>query len=570
MFASLPETTAAFLQLTWPEIEHFYRDLEQRPLTADTLDDWMADWGRLGKLLDEAYWRLWVDTTLDTTDTARESRFHDFLTHIREPAEAAEQKLRRKLLASGLEPRQFAMPLRNMQAEVDLFRAENLPLLTEEKRLTGEDDRIRSLQTVTWAGEERSVVEMAAVYLDTDRAKREQAWRLVAERILQDRAARNHLWRDFMALRGQLAANAGQPDYLAYGWQQLLRLDYTPADCVTFHDAIEAVAVPAAARIYEKRRRLLGVDTLRPWDVDCDPLGRPPLRPFQTIDELERKAETIFRRVDPVLGDRFQAMRHEGLLDLDSRRGKMSSAYCASFPVQKRPFVLMNAIGTEEDVMTLIHESGHAFHTFENVVLPYHQQLQIGTEFHEVASMTMELLAAPYLSEAEGGFYSSADTRRARIEHLESLILFWPYMAVVDAFQHWAYTHHAAASDPANCDAAWGDLWAHFMVGVDWSGFEDFRVTGWQRKLHIFQNPLYYVDYGLAASGAVQIWRHARNDQAGAIRKYRAALALGGTVSLPELYAAAGAKLAFDRDTLRESVDFITATIETLEQESLS
>lgn len=554
----LPETTLEFLSWTWDAIAPYYADLESRPLTAETLDAWMADWARLGKHLDEAYWRLWVDTTLDTQDAAAQTRFETFLSQVQEPAHAAEFRLKKKLLASGLQPQQFAAPLRNLQAEVALFRESNLPLLTEEQRLGNEYDQIRGVQTVQWEGQETTLINLVQVNLDPDRNKRERAWRLSMDRFLEDRPALNDLWTRLVTLRRQIAHNADLPHYRAYRWGQMLRLDYTPEDCETFHRAIEEVVVPAAQRALERRRRHMGISSLRPWDVEVEPLGRPALRPFANADELADKAEAIFGALDPQLGTHFQIMRREGLIDLDNRIGKMPSSYCATYPVMERPFLFMNVVGTNEDVMTLFHEFGHAVHSFEMTRLPHHDQLRVGTEFHEVAATGMELLAAPYL---DGSIYTSAEAVRARAEHLEVMLRFWPYMAVVDAFQHWAHTHPDQASDPAACDDHWAGLWSRFMKGEDWSGLDDAMMTGWHRKLHIFRSPFYYIDYGLAQLGAVQIWKHALDDPQQALADYRAALALGGTVTLPELFTAAGARLAFDAETLAEAVELMESAL---------
>ncbi len=562
---NLPETTQEFMNWGWSQIEPRYRELEARELTAATVGDWLADWSRLNDLISEAQARLFIATTLDTTDEAAVSRFHTYLEQVIEPVEQAEQNLREKLLASGLQPDGFAIPLRNMRAAAELFREANVPLFTQEQKFANEYDRIVGAQTVEWQGKELTLAQLKPVYQDADRSQREQAWRLAMNRWLQDREELNNLWRQLMDLRKRMAKNAGFNDYREFRWKQFARFDYTPADCETFHDAIEQVVVPAAKRIYDKRRQQMGLDTLRPWDTDVDPLNRPPLRPFQDVADLDAKAEAIFRQVDPQLGDYFGIMRQEKLLDLDNRKGKAPGGYQQDLAAVKRPFIFMNAVGLHDDVQTLLHEGGHAFHCFESAPLPYSQQRQFGAEMAEVASMSMELLAAPYLTAAHGGYYSTADAARARIEHLETLILFWPYMAVVDAFQHWVYTHHDEATDPANCDWKWGELWSRFMVGLDWSGLEDSRVTGWQRKLHIFQVPFYYVDYGLAQVGAVQVWRNALRDPAAAVRQYRHALALGGTRTLPELYAAAGARFAFDAATLGELVHLIETTMSDLE-----
>jgi oligoendopeptidase F len=365
-----------------------------------------------------------------------------------------------------------------------------------------------------------------------------------------------------------MAENTGKRTFRDFRWQQMLRLDYTPSNCISFHDAIEQAVVPAAKRIYEKRRKSLGLTSLRPWDLDVDPLGRAPLKPFDNMQDLKKTSASIFHRVDSRFGEYYDTMVRESLLDLDNRKNKAPGGFCTSFPMSKRPFIFMNAVGLHDDLQTMLHESGHAFHSFERNSLPYTQQRQVGLEFAEVASMGMELLAAPYLAAKEGGVYSEADAARARVEHLERNILFWPYMAVVDAFQHWVYANAAEAADPSRCDEQWKTQWGRFMGGVDWSGLEDELTTGWHRKLHIFEVPFYYVEYGLAQLGAIQVWANALQDQSGAVARYRKALALGGTASLPQLFAAAGAKFGFDAETLYRSVELMERTIEELEQDA--
>ncbi len=565
--SSLPQDPKTLLNWSWSEIEPHYNDLAARTFSAQNVTGWLADWTALDERVSEMYSRLHVATTVDTTDKDAETRYKVFLDTIYPGAEAAEQELREKLLASGLEPKDFEVPLKKMRAEADLYRAANLPLLTEERKLAMEYDKIIGAQTVEWEDKELTISQMRPVYLDSDRATRARAWRAATQRQLADRSAINVLWQKFLPLREKLAANAGKPDYRAFRWQQMLRLDYSPADCIAFQNAIEQAVVPAARRLYDKRRKQLGVQTLRPWDLEIDPLGRAPLEPFSHVDELKKIASSIFHRVDSRFGEYYDTMAREALLDLDNRKGKAPGGYCTSFPMSKRPFIFMNAVGLHDDLQTMLHESGHAFHNFERDALPYSQQRQVGLEFAEVASMSMELLAAPYLAATAGGVYSAADAARARIEHLEKNILFWPYMAVVDAFQHWVYTHSAEAADPSNCDAQWAIQWNRFMGGVDWSGLEPEMMTGWHRKLHIHQVPFYYVEYGLAQLGAVQVWANALSDQAGAVASYRRALALGGTASLPQLFAAAGAKFAFDAGTLRQYVDLMERTIEKLDAE---
>lgn len=562
---SPPNNALDALDWSWEKYEPYYTELTERKLDSDKLGDWMLDWSHMEKLLNEVEHRLWVATTVDTTDKKAAEMYNTFLDKIYPAAKAAGQKLKEKLLDSGLEPENFAVQLREMRTQADLYREENLPLLSEDKKMDTVYDKIVGDQTVEWEGKDTTLIKLHLIQQDQDREKREKAWRLTMARWQQDRQAINELWVRFMSVRGQIAHNAGYDSYRDYRWREMLRLDFTPEDCLRFDESIEEVAVPAAVRAYERRRERLRLDVLRPWDLYVDPLKRDPLRPYKELTELIDKCSTILHRVDPELGAYFDIMREEGLLDLDNRKGKGPSAYCIEYQLAKRPFIFMNAVGLHEDVQTLLHESGHAFHVFEASHLPYFHQLIYGFEIAEVASTSMELLTAPYLLEDEGGFYSMKEAARARIEQLEEYLLFWPYMAVVDSFQHWVYENHEAASDPANCDAHWTTLWNRYMKGVDWSGLDAEKASGWHRKLHIFEDPFYYVDYGLAQLGAVQVWANSLRDQAEAVRKYRSGLALGATKPLPELFEACGAKLAFDAETLGEVVALIEQTIQELE-----
>jgi oligoendopeptidase F len=569
MFSSLPTAASEFMNWDWSKFEPFYRELTERPLNAENVSGWLSDWTALTNIVEEMYARLSVATSQSTADEDARKRYFAFLDNMFPPLQIAAQTLKKKLLDSGLRPAGFDIPLRNMRAEAELFREDNIPLFTEESKLSTQYDEIIGAQTVTWEGQELTLTQLLGVIAQSpDRAVRERAWRLRAERQLADREAINALWVKFMNVRRQIAANAGYSNYRDFRWKQLIRFDYTPEDCKSFQRAIEEVVVPAATRIYQRVGKQLGVSSVRPWDMGRDniyPIDLHPLHPFQSTAELEGKGAAIFQCVDPQLGGYFNTMRQEHLLDLDNRKNKAPGAYCTSFPVSKRPFIFENAIGVNDDVQTLLHEAGHAFHVFETNHLPYSQQTQVGMEFAEVASMSMELLASPYLPAREGGFYSDQDAAYALVEHLQNLILFWPFMAAVDAFQHWVYENHDAATDPANCDQKWVELWRRFIPGVDWNGLEAQEMTGWHRKLHIHQAPFYYVEYGLAQLGAVQVWRNSLEDQAGAVARYRKALSLGSTVTLPQLYAAAGAKFAFDAATLRMAVDLIESKIEALQ-----
>lgn len=567
MEITLPSTSADILNSSWADYEPYFQELVQRPIDQNNINKWLTDWSSLIDIISEMYARLNVAVTLDTLDEEAEAQFNAFLENVYPSAQSAEQQLKEKLLASGLKPDNFEVPLRKMRVDASIFRKQNLPLLVEARKLGSEYNKIIGAQTVQWQGEELTIQGMRPIMQTADRPLREKLWRMSYDRQLADRQQINDLWENEMRVRTQLAENTDLPDYRSYRWREMTRLDYTPQDCLEFQQAIELQAVPAATRLYEKYRLRAGADSLRPWDLDLElfPIGPSPLASYGDVDDLARTSEIIFNQVNPQLGEYFHLMREEELLDLANVKGKAPGAYCTNFPVSKRPFIFMNAVGLATDVRTILHESGHAFHNFERTRLPYAQQRNPGLEFAEVASMSMELLASPYLAADQGGFYDPAEAARFRIEHLERILAFWPYMAVVDAFQHWVYTHAKMGSKPSSCDAKWYELWMRFLPGVDWSGLEAEAMTGWHRKQHIHRAPFYYIEYGLAQLGAVQIWHGALEDQEAAVARYRYALSLGGTATLPDLYRTAGAKFAFDATTLGNAIKLVEETIAELE-----
>jgi oligoendopeptidase F len=567
-FNSLATEAKTILAMTWQDYAPFYKDLESRVLDESTIDSWLDDWSTLASCVDEQFTRLQVTTTRYTADEDLKKQFDTFLDEVQPATKAADQKIKEKLLESGLHPKGFEVALKMMQAEAEIFRSENLPLLAEEQKLANEYDRIMGATTVMWEGEEKTFWEMYTMYsFESERVVRERAWKMLAERVYQNRDAINALWGKFMATRLKIAENAGFPDYRAYMWKQRFRLAYTPEDCKSFHAAIEEVVVPAAQRAYERRRQRLGIEATRPWDRDADQFGRLTLRPAKTVRELNSKTLQVFEDVDPKFRDYYQTMMDHDLLDLDSRKNKASGAYSVCYNVARLPFIFMSHTNTKIDVDTILHEGGHAFHSFECAHLRFHQKAEayVPAEFAEVASMSMELLASPYLTQEHGGFYSEEENARARISHLESIIAFLPYMALVDTFQHWIYENPSKASDGTRCEEEWGKLWDRFMKGIDYTGFEKYKKIYWHQQGHIHTTPFYYIEYGLAQLGAVQVFGNARRNQEKAVADYRKALALGSTVSLPELFAAAGAKFAFDAATLKDAVDLLEGVIQEME-----
>lgn len=559
MVLELPTSPQAFADASWDDVSAYYDELRDHPLTGESLDVWLRDWSTLEELLTEAASRAMIAYTCDTGDAAKEAAHLRFSTEIMPKAEERSVELAGRLVESGLERPELHTMLRRFRTSIEIFREANVPLFAELEQLGARYQRITGGMTVTWDGEERPLPQLQPYLKSDDRALRERAFRALAAPYIAQHDAVADLFDRMYVLRQRVARNAGFADFRDYIFPAKYRFDYTPADVERFHHAVEEVVVPAVVQVLEHRRRRLGVDVLRPWDLQVDPYGTGVLRPFAGGAELQRRAARVFDDVDPVLAADFRIMSDEGLLDLESRKGKAPGGYCDTLHYSGRPFIFMNAVGLVDDVMTLLHESGHAFHAFAAHPLPLIWQRHPGSEAAELASMSMELLGTPHLGGTDR-FFSDDQLRRARLEHLEDILLSLTHIASVDAFQTWIYTS-GEGGDRAARDAAWLRIRERFERGVDWSGLDAERVARWYRQLHIFLYPFYYIEYGIAQLGALQVWRNSLQDPARATARYREALALGATVPLPEIYAAAGAKLTFDVADVRALVDLVLSQI---------
>jgi oligoendopeptidase F len=569
----LPASVSADDGRRWETFQPYYQELINRDLNGDNAGQWLADWSQLARTVTEAISLIYIAKSQDTADPTKEQAFLDYLANVDPQVEAAEEALRQRLLALNMDSADIPLVMRKMRNAADLYRDENIPLQIECAKLSNEYDKLTGAMTVEWEGETKNLSQLNPYLMSKEPAVREKAWNLMMEPWTAARATLNDIYRQMLEKRRQIAENAGFPDYRAYAFRQMERFEYTPEDCLVFHEAIEAVVVPAVQRILEKKKARLGLDRLRPWDymperrLIVETGDAPALKPYAQEEELIAATESILKQVDPILGGYFQTMAGAKLLDLMSRPGKALGGYCSTLPLRRQPFIFMNGVGVHDDLLTMTHEAGHAFHVFETAELPLIWQTEAPMEFCEVASMSMELLSAPYWTKAEGGFYTASEAARARIDHLEGILLFLPYMAVVDAFQHWVYTHMDEALSAEACDAAWDRLWQRFVPGVDWTGWEEARRSGWHRKPHIFDTPFYYIEYGLAQVGALQVWRNSLRNQAGTVAAYREALAEGGNKTLPELFQAAGIEFRFDKEMLQGLVELVEGTVKKLETE---
>lgn len=550
-------------------IEHYYRVLLDRDLNAaPELLDWVRDRCELRMAMEDAAARIYIRMTCQTDDAERANAYTRHVETIRPAITEFAHRLDEKYLEArariSFEDDRLDVYDRTIRTRADLFRIENVALEKADELLAHEYQTICGAMTAEFQGAERTMPELAKFMLDPDRSVREAAWRASWERRLADRDRLEDVFGRMLELRQQRARNAGYDDFLAYGFPRKLRFDYTPEDCRTYHAAVERLIVPLLRDIYARRRAEMGLDSFRPWDVDNygigpDPKGRAPLAPFTTSEELLSKSHALFHRLDPELGKNFDVLSGRGLLDVAGRPGKAPGGYQAVLNEARLPFIFMNAVGTDRDMWTLIHEAGHSFHTFACIDQEPDTYRYPCSEFAEVASIGMEFLASEDLSP----FYSEEDLPRARREFLEGKVIVLAWIAAVDAFQQWLYTNPGHTR--AEREERWLDVQSRFEGGaIDWSGLDAEHRCFWQRQLHFFQVPLYYIEYGIAQIGAMQLWLQAREDPAKALAHYKRALALGDSRPLPELFAAAELTFDLSERTLAPLVDAIREELDRL------
>lgn len=535
----------------WAQIQPLFDRLEtQAPLakTVPELERWLLDWSELNAALDEESSRRYIAMTCHTDSAEAEKAYLHFVENIDPQLKPRQFKLAQIYVAHPARPQlpqeRYGVFDRDTKVQVELFRPENVPLETEEAKLSQQYQKLSGSLTVKFRGEEKTLVQMGRYLEETDRPLRQEAWQLVANRRLQEAERIEEIFDQLVKLREQIAKNAGFENYRDYAFRRLGRFDYQPDDCMKFHDAVEAEIMPVVRELQADRKRQMGIQTLRPWDLAVDPENRPPLRPFEQVEEMVSRTQKIFDHLDGELAGGFRRMQNLRLLDLANRKGKAPGGYQSTLAEARVPFIFMNAVGLQRDVETILHEAGHAFHALATREEDFYPYRSAPIEFCEVASMSMELLGNEFLEE----FYQGPEAKRARRTHLEGILNIFPWIATVDAFQHWIYTHPGHTRTDRK--AAWLQLMDRFGGDVDWSGHEAVRDHLWHRQLHIFIHAFYYIEYGIAQLGALQVWANSKRNQAVALNDYKKALALGGSRPLPELFAAAGCRFEFDRKTI--------------------
>jgi oligoendopeptidase F len=529
-----------------PVFDQLTTKLDAAKSVAD-LEAWLRDHSEVTAALAESSSLTYIHMTCQTDNEAKEKAYLHIVEVVDPWLKPRQFALMQKLVASPLFaklPPLYEVFRRSVETQVKIYREENVARETAVAKLTQQYQKVSGGMTVHFDGQEQTLTRMSRIQEEPDRPRREAAWKTVTERRLQDADKIEELFDQMLVLRNEIAHAAGFSDFRAYTFANYERFDYTPEDCLRFHDAVEHHIVPLARALQEERHKKLGVDKLRPWDLAVDPDHNPPLHPFTESPELLEKCHQIFTKLDPRLGEYYHVLRAQELVDLDNRKGKAPGGYQSTLSEARVPFIFMNAVGAHRDVEIMLHEAGHAFHALASREMPLHAYRSAPIEFCEVASMGMELLAAPHLR----AFYNDADAKRAQRDHLEGIIKFFPWMATVDAFQHWIYTHPGHTREERT--KFWLSLMDRFGGTEDWSGFEKARANVWHRQLHIFEIPFYYVEYGIAQLGALQLWQASRRDLHATLDHYLKGLSLGGSRPLPELFETSGLKFDFTDQTI--------------------
>ena len=552
------------MKFEWSELSKLYEELTGRNLgSLSDLERWLADESELDAYTYEQRTIRYINSTRQTDNPDFTLAYERYTEELEPRLKVAKFGLLQKYAASQFRaslPREtYGLEDLRRKSALSIFRPENVELEKTESTLAQKYQRTVAAMTVNYRGQERTLQQMSKFYEEPERRVREEAWRMADQRALADRGTLDVIYDQMVRLRDEESRNAGFDNFRDYIFVKKDRFDYTPSDCIGFHRAVEEYLVPLSREIDMERRERLGVDTLRPWDLRVDAGGRQPLSPFEDATGLVRGAAKVVEQIDGKLSSYFGRMSELELLDLESRKGKAPGGYQEELTELKLPFIFMNAAKRDNDVRTLLHECGHSFHTFlmRDEGLPYFNGgANLPLEFAEVASISMEIISGEHY---QGTFYNEQDARRSNWEEAVSNVKLFAWVATIDAFQHWVYTHPDHSHEERA--KAWVDTFNRFSGLESYEGLEASRAYRWQRQLHLFEVPFYYIEYGIALTGALGIWTRYRRDRRAAIESYKDALSLGASRSLPELFRAAGLEWDLGPRTLNRLADELRSAV---------
>jgi oligoendopeptidase F len=556
-----------FVLTDWASLEPYFKELSDRPIEdALGLEKWLKDLSELEAFISEdACWRQ-IKMTCDTTDKSLEEAFNFFCMEIQPKMQPYADALNKKLMAcpftQTLDKDTYYTYLRAVQKSIDLFRTENIAIQAELSVMQQQYGAIAGKMTITHEGQEYTLQQAAQFLESEDRNIRESVYRKIQERRLEDKTTMHDLFSSLIQKRHQVAVNAGFENYRDYKFVELGRFDYTKEDCYQFHEAVKLHVLPLIDKIYARKKQKLGLEVLKPWDTEAEPAGTKPLRPFTDGKDLYEKSVACFEQLHPFFADCLKKMNSLKHFDLESRKGKAPGGYNCPLAESGAPFIFMNAAGQMSDVTTMVHEGGHAIHSFLSHHLSLSAFKEYPMEIAEVASMSMELFSMDHW---QSFFDNETDLNRAKEHQLERTITIFPWIAIIDKFQHWVYEHPAHTIEERT--QTWTSILKEFSTGsIDYTGLDEFRAIGWQRQLHLFEVPFYYIEYGIAQLGAIGMWMQYQQNPTIALDNYMNALALGGTKTLPELYQTAGIEFNFSPNYVKNLMDFTNAQLEKLYQ----
>lgn len=559
----LPET---FTVTGWEQLKpYFDRLLEKEIPSVDALKNWLRDRSELESVISEDFAWRYINMTRYTENEAYSKAYQDFVENIQPKIAPVSDQLNRKAAASEYldvlaNETGYDIMIRNLKKDIEIFREENIPLFTELSLEQQKYNTLSGAMMVELNGKELTLQQASVKLMSTNREEREQVYHKITDRRLQDKQTLDELFAKLIELRHRVAVNAGFKNFRDYMFTAMGRFDYTPQDCFDFHESVAAEVVPIQNTLIAERKKMLGVDPLKPWDKAVDPEGKDPLKAFENGKDLTEKTVECFRRIDPYLGQCLSIMNTMGHLDLESRKGKAPGGY--NYPLAEIgvPFIFMNATSTLRDMVTIMHEGGHAIHNFLTRDLALNDFKSTPSEVAELASMSMELIS---MDVWDIFFTNKDDLKRAKREHLEDILETLPWVATIDKFQHWIYEHpnHSLEERKEN----WNAIVNQFSDTVtDWKGQEDAKNYLWQKQLHLYEVPFYYIEYGMAQLGAVAIWRNYKQDKQKGLQGYLIALKLGYMKSIPEVYAAANIRFDFSRAYISELMAFVKSELEKL------
>lgn len=549
----------------WNSLEPYFIQLLERKIESETdLENWLKDMSEIEAFISEdACWRQ-VRMTCDTENKELEESFNFFFMEIQPKIQPYADQLNKKLVncpfTKTLDQQKYFTYLRSVKKSIDLFREANIPLQAESSVLQQQYGTIAGKMMVEQDGQEYTLQQAAKFLENEDRSIRETVFKKIAERRLADKDALNELYSKLIGLRHQIALNAGFSNYRDYKFAEMGRFDYTPDACFNFHDAVKEAVLPLINDIYTEQAKRLGIDKMRPWDTEAEPAGIAPLRPFTDGKDLLKRSIACLDKLDPFFGDCLRKMQELNHLDLDSRKGKAPGGYNMPLAESGAPFIFMNAAAQMSDLTTMVHEAGHAVHSFLAHELELTGFKEYPTEMAEVASMSMELFTMDHW---DVFFDNEEEMKRAKRHQLERVITIFPWIAIIDKFQHWVYENPNHTLDERREN--WLNILNNFTSNaINHEGLENFRSYGWQKQLHLFEVPFYYIEYGIAQLGAIGMWKQYRQNPKHALENYMHALSLGGTKTLPELYKAAGIDFDFSHKNISELMQFVKSELDTL------